>query len=233
MRITVAHVGTLFSRNLTPDPDTGLGDWSADDLRRALRDGRSRDGRVLSALDMPWTLLAGLEDADIDAIHAYLQSLPPVRNLVPAPEALGVWDGIVRKARALATGDPVRAGFHPGNAGRVPAEGAHLQPVRDPLADQAVAVTALVALAAYLVLRRRRTWLETIATGALLLAVPLIYAWPPLRWLPAAVVKGEPPFEGLDGWLGLPPIRRPPAPAEPDDPDADTFWFAYSGAYRR
>ena len=123
----------------------------------------------------------------------------------------------------------MRAGFHPGNAGRVPAEGAHLQPVRDPLADQAVAVAALVALAAYLVLRRRRTWLETIATGALLLAVPLIYAWPPLRWLPAAVVKGEPPFEGLDGWIGLPPIRRPPAPVAAADPD--TAALAARGRY--
>src|SRR4029077_18103396 len=90
MRGTIAHVGTVFTRNLTPDPDTGLGGWSADDLRRVLRDGRSRDGRALSPLDMPWTVLTGLDDADIDAVHGYLQSLPPVRNLVPAPEALGL-----------------------------------------------------------------------------------------------------------------------------------------------
>jgi mono/diheme cytochrome c family protein len=223
MRIGIAHVGTLFSRNLTPDPDTGLGGWSADDLRRALRDGRSRDGRALNALDMPWTILAGLEDADVDAIHAYLQSLPPVQNLVPAPEALGIWDGLVRKGIALATGDPVRAGFHPRNAGRVPDAGARPQPTRNPVADQAVTAAALVALAAYLVLRRRRTRFESLAVGVLLLALPLIYTWPPLRWLPASLVKGAPPFGRLAGAIGLPPIRRPPAPVAAGDPDTATL----------
>jgi mono/diheme cytochrome c family protein len=219
MRVTITHVGTVFTRNLTPDPDTGLGGWSADDLRRALREGRSRDGRALGALDMPWTILAGLTDDDVDAVHAYLQSLPPVRNLIPPPEAPGIWDGLVTKAVALVGGEPVRAGFHPLNAGRVPAEGTGRVPVRNPAADVMVTVGALAALAGYLVLRWRRGWLETLAVGAVLVAVPLVYTWPPLRWMPPALVKAEPPFATLGGSLRLPPIRRPPAPTALTDPD--------------
>ncbi len=229
MRVTITHVGTAFSRNLTPDPDTGLGGWSAGDLRRALRDGRSRDGRTLSAFDMPWTILAEVQDADIDAIHAYLQSLAAVRNLVPPPEALGLWAGVAGKARALATGDPVRAGFHPGNAGRVPSADETPAPARNPLADAVVTAGALVALAAYLVLRRRRRRPETVAVCALLAAVPLIYAWPPLRWMPPALVRAEPPFATLGAWIGMPAIRRPPAPTPARD--ADTAALAARGRY--
>ncbi len=218
MRVTIRHAGTVFTRNLTPDP-TGLAGWSADDLRRALRDGRSRDGRALSPLDMPWTVLTDLTDADVDAIHAYLQTLPPVRNLVPAPEALGLWSGIVRKGAALVTGDPMRAGYHPGNAGRAPGEGESPAPVHGPRSDAAVTVASLAALVAVLVVRRRRSRPLTAALALLLVAVPLIYTWPPLRWMPAALVKAAPPFETLATLLGLPAIRRARAPVAASDPD--------------
>jgi mono/diheme cytochrome c family protein len=229
MRVTIAEIGTVFTRNLTPDPETGLGGWSADDLRHVLRDGRSRDGRALSPLDMPWTVLAGLDDADIDAVHDYLQSLPPVRNLVPAPEALGIWDGVVVKAGALVAGDPVHAGYHPSNAGRVPAEGEHPAAVRNPRRNEAVVVASLVLLASYLLVRRRRGWVETAVVGALLLAVPLVYTWPPLPWLPPAVTKAEPPFEAVSTLLGLPPVRRPPPPLVARDADTDAL--AQRGRY--
>jgi cytochrome c553 len=229
MRVTIAHAGTVFTRNLTPDPETGLGGWSAGDLRRALRDGRSRDGRALSPLDMPWTVFSALDDADIDAAFAYLQSLPPVRNLVPAPAGLGAWDGIVAKARALLAGDPMRAGYHPSNAGTVPATDEHPAPVRNPIGDEIVAVASLVVLAAYLLARRRRGLIETAAVTVLLVAVPLVYTWPPLRWLPPAMVKAEPPFETVSGLFGLPPVRRPP-PAVPESDD-DTRVLAERGRY--
>src|SRR5262249_10879287 len=170
------------------------------------------DGRVLGALDMPWTILTALADSDIEAIHAYLQSLPPVRNLVPAPEALGAWDGLVEKAHAMIVDDPVRAGFHPRNAGGAPAEGAHPAPAQNPRADELVSLAALVVLASYLVLRRRRRRLETIAVSLFCLAVPLVYTWPPLGWMPPALVKAAPPFETVGAIFGFPAIRRPPAP---------------------
>jgi mono/diheme cytochrome c family protein len=229
MRVGITHIGTVFTRNLTPDPGTGVGGWSVDDLRRALRDGRSRDGRVLSAFDMPWTILSELQDTDVDAIHAYLQSLAPVRNLVPAPEGLGLRAGVVAKARALATGDPVRAGFHPLNAGRVPAGDETPAPVRNPSMDAAVTVAALVALAAYLVLRPRRGILVTVAVCTLLVVLPLVYTWPPLRWMPPALVKAEPPFEALGSMIGMPAIRRAPAPSAAGG--ADTAALAERGRY--
>lgn len=69
--------GTVVSRNLTPDPATGLGDWSADDFWRALHNGRSRNGRLLyPACPYPNFTLVTREDAD--AIFAFLRRQPAV-----------------------------------------------------------------------------------------------------------------------------------------------------------
>jgi mono/diheme cytochrome c family protein len=215
MRVEILHTATVFTRNLTPHA-TGLADWTADDVRAALRDGRSRDGRRLNPLDMPWTILAQLTDEDVDAIHAYLQSLPPRANAVPAPARPGVWDGLAGKARLLASGAHVVAGFHPGNGG-TPSEAA---PPAPPAHDElVVAGGALALLVVHAALRRGRRRLERLAVLALAIAVPLVYAWPPLGWMPAALVKAEAPFATLGRLIGMPPIRRPPAPVAIADPD--------------
>ncbi len=71
--------GTVYAPNLTPDPDTGLGRWSADEFWRALHNGRSRDGRLLyPAFPYPSFTLVTREDSD--AIFAFLRSLEPVRQ---------------------------------------------------------------------------------------------------------------------------------------------------------
>ena len=71
--------GTIYAGNLTPDRQTGLGDWSAEDFRRALHEGRSRDGRLLyPAFPYPNYSLVTAEDAD--ALFAYLKSLAPVQR---------------------------------------------------------------------------------------------------------------------------------------------------------
>lgn len=69
--------GTVFASNLTPDRQHGLGDWSADDFWRALHNGRSRDGRLLSPA-FPYPNYTLIQRADSDALFAYLQSLPAV-----------------------------------------------------------------------------------------------------------------------------------------------------------
>lgn len=69
--------GTVYSSNLTPDPQTGLGAWTAADFRRALHNGRSRDGRLLYPA-FPYDAYTLISDADADALFAYLRSLPPV-----------------------------------------------------------------------------------------------------------------------------------------------------------
>jgi mono/diheme cytochrome c family protein len=77
-------LGTFYGRNLTPDKQTGLGNWSATQIVTALQTGKRPDGRVLAPV-MPWRAFARLTKADAYAIAAYLKSLPPVDNQVPGP----------------------------------------------------------------------------------------------------------------------------------------------------
>ena len=69
--------GTVYSSNLTPDLQTGIGAWSAADFRRALHNGRSRDGRLLYPA-FPYDAYTRISAADADALFAYLRSLPAV-----------------------------------------------------------------------------------------------------------------------------------------------------------
>ncbi len=71
--------GTVYAPNLTPDRETGLGDWSADAFWRALHNGRSKDGRLLSPA-FPYPSYTRVTREDADAIYAYLRSLAPVRQ---------------------------------------------------------------------------------------------------------------------------------------------------------
>jgi len=71
--------GTVHAPNLTPDDETGLGRWSAEDFRRALREGRSKDGRPLYPA-FPYPQYTRVTDEDADAIFAFLRSLPAVRQ---------------------------------------------------------------------------------------------------------------------------------------------------------
>jgi hypothetical protein len=77
--------GVSFTANLTPDPETGLGKWTEEMFIATLRTGRHQ-GRGRPVLPpMPWPMIRNLNDEDLKSIFAYLQSLPPVRNRVPAP----------------------------------------------------------------------------------------------------------------------------------------------------
>lgn len=80
----IPDLGVFHGPNLTPDPDTGLGNWSADEIVAAITKGRRPDGRILAPI-MPWHAFANLTRQDAYAIVAFLKSLPPVRNKVPGP----------------------------------------------------------------------------------------------------------------------------------------------------
>ncbi|MCA1246351.1 c-type cytochrome [Massilia sp. MS-15] len=71
--------GRLYGPNLTPDPETGIGRWSADDFWNALHNGKSRDGRLLYPA-FPYTHYTRVARADADALYAYFRSLAPVRQ---------------------------------------------------------------------------------------------------------------------------------------------------------
>jgi mono/diheme cytochrome c family protein len=70
--------GTIYATNITPDPDHGLGRWSAEDFWRALHDGVRRDGQQLYPA-MPYTSYRGITRADADAIYAYIMQLRPMK----------------------------------------------------------------------------------------------------------------------------------------------------------
>ena len=73
--------GVFVGNNLTPDADTGLGKWTADQIVTAIRKGKRPDGTELSPV-MPYASFANLTDDDAYAIAAFLRSLPPVSNKV-------------------------------------------------------------------------------------------------------------------------------------------------------
>ena len=77
-------VGVFHGPNLTPDRETGLGNWSEQDIVTALRTGVRPDGRELAPI-MPWRAFAELTDTDLHSVALYLKSLAAVRNQVPGP----------------------------------------------------------------------------------------------------------------------------------------------------
>jgi mono/diheme cytochrome c family protein len=84
-RALISPLGTFYTPNITPDRETGIGSWSADDFWRALHDGRSRSrGHLYPA--MPYPHFAMFTRAESDAIYAHLQSLAPVSNVPPGHE---------------------------------------------------------------------------------------------------------------------------------------------------
>jgi mono/diheme cytochrome c family protein len=80
--------GAVYSSNLTPDADTGLGRWSAQDFWNALHHGRSRGGRLLAPA-FPYEHTSLLSREDTDAMFAWLRSQPAVHQ--PQPAHTLVW----------------------------------------------------------------------------------------------------------------------------------------------
>jgi len=70
--------GNMYTPNITPERDTGIGNWSADDFWRALHNGVSKDGRLLYPA-FPYTSYTRMPREDSDALYAYLQSLPAIK----------------------------------------------------------------------------------------------------------------------------------------------------------
>jgi mono/diheme cytochrome c family protein len=71
--------GTLYTSNVTPDKDTGIGKWSADQFYATMHTGRFPDGGLLYPA-MPFASYTKITRADSDAIFAFMQSVPPVRQ---------------------------------------------------------------------------------------------------------------------------------------------------------
>jgi mono/diheme cytochrome c family protein len=83
--------GTLYSTNITPDKETGIGNYTDQEFLKAVHRGIRRDGARLYPA-MPFTSYAYMTDADSLAIKAYLFSLPPVRAVAPADTLMFPFD---------------------------------------------------------------------------------------------------------------------------------------------
>ena len=76
--------GTMFAPNITPDRETGIGAWTADDIGRALKALVRPDGTpIRGPMELYAAGWAVIGDADLAAVAAYLQQLPPVHHPVP------------------------------------------------------------------------------------------------------------------------------------------------------
>ncbi|MEA3110978.1 MAG: hypothetical protein QOG58_777 [Caballeronia sp.] len=78
--------GTLYTPNVTPDDQYGIGKWTSDDFYRSIHVGRSKDGSLLYPA-MPFTSYTKVTRADSDAMFAYMRSVPPV-NVPSRPHEL-------------------------------------------------------------------------------------------------------------------------------------------------
>ena len=94
--------GNVIASNITPDNDTGIGGWSDDEFDAAVRFGKRPDGSLLYPA-MPYLYYTRMSRADVNAIRAWLNTLPPVHNAVeenqlPFPfsvrAGMHAWDGL-------------------------------------------------------------------------------------------------------------------------------------------
>jgi mono/diheme cytochrome c family protein len=94
--------GVVVGANITPDADTGIGDWSDEAFVRALREGKGSHGELLYPA-MPYPYYTKLTESDALAIRAYLNTVKPVRNAVvsnklPFPfdvrEGMAAWNAL-------------------------------------------------------------------------------------------------------------------------------------------
>jgi hypothetical protein len=79
--------GRIVAPNLTPDPETGAGRWTDDQLARAIREGVGHDGRALFPI-MPYQHYHNMSDEDLASVVVYLRSVPPVHNPLLATEII-------------------------------------------------------------------------------------------------------------------------------------------------
>jgi len=89
--------GRVFAPNLTPDPETGAGNWTDDQFARAIREGIGHDGRALFPM-MPYLHFRAMSDEDLASIIVYIRTVPPVRNQVPRTEIIFPVKYLIRSA---------------------------------------------------------------------------------------------------------------------------------------
>ena len=120
--------GLIYTTNITPDPETGLGNWSYTAFERAMREGIHRDGRHLYPA-FPYTHFTRTSEPDLQALYAYLMAQEPVRLQPPLTRLnfpfnlrplMAAWNALFLKVGTL-TADPSQSDAW--NRGRYLVEG--------------------------------------------------------------------------------------------------------------
>lgn len=117
MRLRIEPFGDYPTGNLTSDKATGLGSWSDDEIKRAMTKGVLRDGTRLLPFPMDWPSYSTMKPEDIDAIVAYLRTVPPVYNRVPQPVRTALPLFLWGKFKLLILGGDPPMTFFAGNVG--------------------------------------------------------------------------------------------------------------------
>jgi mono/diheme cytochrome c family protein len=115
--------GSYVTRNLTSDKKTGLGNWTDQEIKAALTRGIKKDGSRMLPFPMPWTSYSQFKDDDLNAIIAYLRTLPPVVNKIPEPEHLNLFAYMWGKFQMNILKKPMVAIGESGNAGSAQVSG--------------------------------------------------------------------------------------------------------------
>lgn len=77
--------GISYTKNLTPDKNTGIGSWSEETFIKAIRTGKHMGVARPILPPMPWEVYSQMSDADLKAIYAYLRTIPAIENPTPDP----------------------------------------------------------------------------------------------------------------------------------------------------
>lgn len=107
----------VVSYNLTSDKETGLGGWTDEQIKTFVTKGIRRNGTRMIPYPMPWAAYAGLKEDDLNALIAYLRTLPPVHNKIPDPKSPGILSYLWGKFQALILKRSLPLHSYPGNAG--------------------------------------------------------------------------------------------------------------------
>jgi cbb3-type cytochrome c oxidase subunit III len=120
--IRISPFGDFPTGNLTSDTATGLGNWTSDEIKRAITKGILRDGTRLLPYPMDYASYSTLSPADLDAIVAYLRTAPPVSNKVPPARKPWLPVYLWGKFNMLILGGDPPMVFFSGNAGTTGAQ---------------------------------------------------------------------------------------------------------------
>ena len=115
----VTPFGDFVTYNLTSDKETGLGAWTDDEIKAFVTKGIRRDGSRMIPYPMPWPNYAHMKPGDLNALVAFLRSLPPVRNRIPPPQQPNLISYLTGKFRMLILKQDPPIYVFPGNAGAV------------------------------------------------------------------------------------------------------------------